>query len=133
MENENVELKVELNVEEVAAVVKEEVAVVEGEVAVVEGEVAVVEGEVAVVEGEPKNEKKPQRIKLTDVEITESTYVNFLAGMLKIAQCRGAFGFEESSKIYECIKFIATKQLEKRALAVTAVEEEVEKEVETAN
>jgi hypothetical protein len=131
MENEKVELKVELNVEEVTAVVEEEVAaVVEEEVAaVVEEEVAaVVEEEVAaaVEEEVAAAVEEPKQIKLTDVEITESTYVNFLAGMLRVAQCRGAFGFEESAKIYECIKFIGIKQREKRAAVVAAAEEAVE-------
>lgn len=114
MENGNVELKVELNVEEATTVVEDKVDTV------VKGKVT------TVVKGAPKNEKKPKQIKLTDVEITESTYVNFLAGMLRVAQCRGAFGFEESAKIYECLKFIGIMQQEKRAAVVAAAEEAVE-------
>ena len=46
--------------------------------------------------------------------------------MLRVAQCRGAFGFEESAKIYECIKFIGIMHQKKRAAVVAAAEEAVE-------
>jgi hypothetical protein len=43
--------------------------------------------------------------KLVDVEITnENVAFNLLLSFLSLAQKRGAFGFDESGKIWECIK-----------------------------
>jgi hypothetical protein len=47
----------------------------------------------------------PPQQKLTDIKITdENVSLNVLIGFLNMAQKRGAFAFEESAKILECIK-----------------------------
>lgn len=48
----------------------------------------------------PKNE-----IKLVDIEVKdENTALNIMVNFLGLAQKRGAFSFDESAKIWECIK-----------------------------
>lgn len=43
--------------------------------------------------------------KLVDVKITnENEAFNLIISFLSLAQKRGAFGFDESAKIWECIK-----------------------------
>ena len=43
--------------------------------------------------------------KLVNVEITnENVAFNLLISFLTLAQKRGSFGFDESAKIWECIK-----------------------------
>ena len=52
----------------------------------------------------PIVEKKPE-LKLTDVEITnEIVALNVLVSFLNLAQRRGVFSIDESSKIWECVK-----------------------------
>lgn len=47
----------------------------------------------------------PKQVKITDVEITnENVALNLLVGFLEMAHKKGAFSFEESAKIWECIK-----------------------------
>ncbi len=61
-----------------------------------------------VVENKP--EKESNKINLLDVEVTnENTALNVLIGFLNIAQKRGAFAINESSKIHECIKVFIRK------------------------
>ena len=44
-------------------------------------------------------------IKLVDIPITdENTALNLMVSFLSLAQQRGAFTFDESAKIWECIK-----------------------------
>jgi hypothetical protein len=52
------------------------------------------------------NDKSQQKeVKLVDIEVTdENTALNLLVGFLSLAQKRGTFGLDESSKIWECIK-----------------------------
>jgi hypothetical protein len=56
----------------------------------------------------------PPQISLTDIPITsENVALNVMVSFLNTAQRRGAFSFDESAKIWECIKiFIAKKQSE---------------------
>lgn len=59
---------------------------------------------------ETKQISEPQQINLLDIEITnENTGLNVLIGFLNIAQKRGAFAINESSKIHECIKVFMRK------------------------
>ena len=48
----------------------------------------------------------PQKeVKLVDVEITDqNTALNVMVSFLSLAHKRGAFGIDESAKIWECIK-----------------------------
>ena len=48
----------------------------------------------------------PQKeVKLMDVQITdENTALNVMVSFLTLAHKRGAFGIDESAKIWECIK-----------------------------
>jgi hypothetical protein len=51
-----------------------------------------------------EGEVKPE-IRLVDVEVTdENVALNLLVSFLSLAQRRGAFSIDESSKIWECIK-----------------------------
>jgi hypothetical protein len=44
-------------------------------------------------------------VKLVDIPITdENTALNVIVHFLGLAQKRGAFSFDESAKIWECIK-----------------------------
>ena len=46
-----------------------------------------------------------QEVKLVDVPVKdENTALNVLVNFLNLAQKRGAFGIDESAKIWECIK-----------------------------
>ena len=53
----------------------------------------------------PANEVE---VKLTDIPVTnESMALNLMVSFLNVAQRRGAFSFDESAKIWECVqKFI---------------------------
>jgi hypothetical protein len=46
-----------------------------------------------------------KEVNLTDVKIVdENTSLNVMISFLSLAQKRGAFGIDESAKIWECIK-----------------------------
>lgn len=46
-----------------------------------------------------------KEMKLVDVEIKdENTALNVMVNFLNLAQKRGVFNFDESAKIWECIK-----------------------------
>jgi hypothetical protein len=55
---------------------------------------------------EPQEQPQPQPSdKLVNVEIAnENVAFNVIISFLSLAQKRGAFGFDESAKIWECIK-----------------------------
>ncbi len=56
---------------------------------------------------EPQEQKQPphSNFKLVDVPITnENVSLNVMVGFLNIAQKRGVFNVQESSKIWECIR-----------------------------
>ena len=54
---------------------------------------------------EPKQEQPQPSEKLVDVEIAnENVAFNLIISFLSLAQKRGTFGFDESAKIWECIK-----------------------------
>ncbi len=51
-----------------------------------------------------ENNVAPQ-IKITDINITdENVALNVIVNFLSIAQKRGAYTFDESAKIWECIQ-----------------------------
>jgi hypothetical protein len=51
------------------------------------------------------NHASNQQPKLLNIEVTdENVALNLLVGFLELAQRRGSFGFDESTKILECIK-----------------------------
>ena len=46
-----------------------------------------------------------KQVKITEVEVTdENVALNVLVAFLDLAHKKGAFSFEESAKIWECIK-----------------------------
>ena len=46
-----------------------------------------------------------KEVKLVDVEVTnENMALNILISFINLAQKRGAFGIDESAKIWECIQ-----------------------------
>ena len=54
---------------------------------------------------EQKEEQPQPSEKLVNVEIAnENVAFNLIISFLSLAQKRGAFGFDESAKIWECIK-----------------------------
>jgi hypothetical protein len=54
---------------------------------------------------QPQQSQQPSSEKLVNVEITnENVAFNLIISFLTLAQKRGAFGFDESAKIWECIK-----------------------------
>lgn len=57
-------------------------------------------------QGQPQSQSLEQPSeKLVNVEITsDNTAFNLIISFLALAQKRGAFGFDESAKIWECIK-----------------------------
>jgi hypothetical protein len=54
----------------------------------------------------PQVEEPAQtEVKLVDIQIAdENTALNVMVGFLSLANKRGAFGLDESAKIWECIK-----------------------------
>jgi hypothetical protein len=55
------------------------------------------------VEGEKK--VTPEQVKLVDIKIdSELVSLNVMVQFLTLAHKRGAFGLDESAKIWECIK-----------------------------
>jgi hypothetical protein len=55
-------------------------------------------------ENDPTSVPKKE-VKLMDVQITdENTALNVMVSFLTLAHKRGAFGIDESAKIWECIK-----------------------------
>jgi len=60
-------------------------------------------------EGSVAQEKKPE-VKLVDIVVTdENVALNVLVSFLNLAQRRGAFSIDESSKIWECVKIFQKK------------------------
>lgn len=60
-------------------------------------------------EGSVAQEKKPE-VKLVDIVVTdENIALNVLVSFLNLAQRRGAFSIDESSKIWECVKIFQKK------------------------
>ena len=52
-----------------------------------------------------QDQNQTPQIKLVDVEITdENIALNVIVSFLSLAQKRGAFSFDESAKIWECIQ-----------------------------
>jgi len=50
-------------------------------------------------------EGKKAEVKLVDVVVTdENVALNILVSFLSLAQRRGAFGMDESAKIWECVQ-----------------------------
>lgn len=59
--------------------------------------------------GAVAQEKKPE-VKLVDIAVTdENVALNVLVSFLNLAQRRGAFSIDESSKIWECVKIFQKK------------------------
>ena len=53
----------------------------------------------------------PSPPKLVDIQIVnESTALNVMVGFLNLAQRRGSYTIDESSKIHECIKMFSKSQ-----------------------
>jgi hypothetical protein len=53
-----------------------------------------------------ENMSQPQKeVKLVDVPVSdENVALNLMVSFLSLAQKRGAFGLDESAKIWECVK-----------------------------
>jgi hypothetical protein len=50
-------------------------------------------------------QQNPEGIKLVDLPVTdENTALNIMVAFLGLAQKRGVFTFDESAKIWECIR-----------------------------
>jgi hypothetical protein len=54
---------------------------------------------------EPQEVPVPPEVKLVDIPINnENVALNVIVSFLVLAQKRGVFAFEESAKIWECIR-----------------------------
>lgn len=54
-----------------------------------------------------------KQVSLSEVEINnENTALNVMVAMINIAQKRGAFSLEESSKCWECVRMFIRQQKE---------------------
>ena len=54
----------------------------------------------------PPSENQPERVNLDALKVeNQEMALNLIGQFLELAQKRGAFNFQESSKIYECVKF----------------------------
>ncbi len=52
-----------------------------------------------------ENQLQQKEVKLVDIQVKdENTALNLLVSFLSLAQKRGSFTFDESAKIWECIK-----------------------------
>ena len=50
-------------------------------------------------------ENVPQDVKLVDIPVSdENVALNLMVSFLSLAHKRGAFGLDESAKIWECVK-----------------------------
>ena len=57
------------------------------------------------MESNQENQPIKKEIRIVDIPITdENTALNVIVSFLAHAQSKGIFSFEESSKIWECIK-----------------------------
>ena len=49
--------------------------------------------------------KEPEQVLLVNIPVTdENTALNLMVSFINLAHKRGAFGLDESAKIWECIK-----------------------------
>ena len=52
------------------------------------------------------NNSEEKKVNLDDLKVeSQEMALNLMGQFLELAQKRGAFNFQESAKIYECIKF----------------------------
>ena len=59
----------------------------------------------SLVDDKNKNEDEPKLPSLVDTEIKdENTALNVMVSFLYLAQKRGAFNLQESSKVWECVQ-----------------------------
>ena len=57
------------------------------------------------VQSQPPSQPQQKEVRLVDIPINdENTALNVMVSFLSLAQKRGAFTFDESAKIWECIK-----------------------------
>lgn len=57
-----------------------------------------------------EGQQQQQQVKLVDVEVeNENVALNLLVGFINLAQQRGVYNIQESSKIWECIKVFQQK------------------------
>jgi hypothetical protein len=60
---------------------------------------------IVLTENVPVPPQVQKEIRLVDVPVTdENTALNLMVSFLTLAHKRGSFGFDESAKIWECIK-----------------------------
>jgi len=60
---------------------------------------------IVMTENMPPVPSQRNEIKLVDIEVKdENTALNVIVNFLGLAQKRGVFSFDESAKIWECIK-----------------------------
>tara|TARA_X000000368_G_C22978814_1_gene688923 strand:- start:59 stop:406 length:348 start_codon:yes stop_codon:yes gene_type:complete len=75
--------------------------------------------------------QSPPQILLKDIHITnDNVAISVMAGMLEIAQRRGAFNMEEASKIWECIQKLQQQQVQQQPEPQQEVQPEVQPEVQ---
>ena len=72
--------------------------------------ITLTEDDQPISETEPVTEQLPEtepkkEVRFVDIEINDdNTALNLMVAFLNMAQRRGAFGMDESAKIWECVK-----------------------------
>jgi hypothetical protein len=57
-----------------------------------------------------------KEVRLVDIPVTDGTVaLNLMASFLNVAHRRGTFAFDESAKIWECLKMFAVPPTESKA------------------
>lgn len=60
---------------------------------------------IGVTDGNSSQGQEQKEVKLVDVPVTdENVALNLMVSFLSLAQRRGCFSFDESAKIWECVK-----------------------------
>lgn len=60
---------------------------------------------IGVTDGNSSQGQEQKEVKLVDVPVTdENVALNLMVSFLSLAQRRGCFTFDESAKIWECVK-----------------------------
>ena len=58
-----------------------------------------------LIQGQIQGQTEEQKTRLVDIEVTDQNVaLNLIVSFINLAQRRGAFSLDESSKIWDCVK-----------------------------
>ena len=64
-------------------------------------------------------QQQQKQVQLSDISVdNENTALNVMVAMLNMAQRRGAFSMEESSKCWECVKMFMKQRMKVQMIPV---------------